>query len=211
MAYSDKLIDIASGSLSHDVPRLSVRAMNLAGTRAGELEVLLSKRNGFYAFEGALHVFPVSALGPAIGIEQWNDAGSWRAAHPEVSEAGLFFAEDAFGGQFCLREDRVFAFDPETGGLEYVAEDLEEWAKTILMDYEVLTGYPLARQWQAENGRIPEGHRLVPITPFVMGGEFSIENLRVCDAVEGMRLRADIAAQIRDLPDGASISFGVSD
>ncbi|MFZ5635877.1 MAG: SMI1/KNR4 family protein [Pseudomonadota bacterium] len=211
MTHLDKLISIAGGPLSHDQPTLSARTMSLGGMRAKELLELLSKRNGFYAFEGALHVFPVSVLGPAIGIEQWNDAGLWRGDYPEISEEALFFAEDIFGGQFCIEEDRVFSFDPETGQLEHLADDLDGWAKAILMDYEVLTGHPLAKSWQVENGRLPEGRRLVPITPFVMGGEFSIGNLRACDAVQGMRLRAEIAAKIRDLPDGASVAFGVSD
>lgn len=45
----------------------------------------------------------------------------------------------------------------------------------------------------------------------MLGGEFVLDNLYLADAVEGMKLRADIASQIRDLPDGAQIKFSVED
>jgi hypothetical protein len=43
--------------------------------------------------------------------------------------------------------------------------------------------------------------------PFVLGGEFVLDNMYMADAVEGMRFRADIARQIKDLPDGAEIKL----
>lgn len=50
----------------------------------------------------------------------------------------------------------------------------------------------------------------VPIfSPFVMGGDFSLDNLYVADAVEGMRLRADIADKIKNLPDGTQVKFSL--
>lgn len=120
-----------------------------------------------------------------------------------------FFAEDVFGGQFCIKDSKVYTFDPETGSLEYLADDIESWVQILLSDYEVLTGYPLAHQWQKQNGQLPAGKRLLPKLPFVLGGEFVLDNLYLADAVEGMRFRADIASQIKDLPDGAQIRFNL--
>jgi len=45
--------------------------------------------------------------------------------------------------------------------------------------------------------------------PFVAGGEFVLDSLYLVDIIEGMRFRADIANQIKDLPDGAQIKFDV--
>jgi hypothetical protein len=53
--------------------------------------------------------------------------------------------------------------------------------------------------------------RLIPKQPFVLGGPFSIENLYLGDAAEGMRLRAEIARQLEHLPDGARVAFRASD
>jgi len=45
----------------------------------------------------------------------------------------------------------------------------------------------------------------MPKTPFFLGGAYSVGNLWAGDAVEGMRFKADLAAQTKDLPDGASV------
>jgi len=92
-----------------------------------------------------------------------------------------------------------------------MAESLESWAAEILGDYKFRTGYPLAHDWQLRNGVIADGTRLVPKRPFVLGGDFSVDNLYVLDSVRGMRLRADLAAQLRDLPDGATVNYRVVD
>ena len=172
------------------------------------LQALLSRKNGFYAFEGALHVFADGDPGHEYGLEQWNSEASWRCEYEGLA-GGVFFAEDVFGAQFCLVDGVISSFDPETGTLESMARSLDEWASMILDDYPTLTGYPLAHEWQRAHGPLPRGHRLVPITPFVLGGAFAIENLHVLDAVEGMLFRASIARQIRDLPDGTAVRLEI--
>jgi hypothetical protein len=67
------------------------------------------------------------------------------------------------------------------------------------------TGWPLARQWQAENHPLAPGKRLAPKIPFFLGGKYSVENLWEVDAVEGMRAKADLAMQTKDLRDGAKV------
>ncbi|NWB11820.1 SMI1/KNR4 family protein [Pseudomonas sp. D5002] len=168
---------------------------------------MLVQRNGFYALESALHVFPTHSSQDEIGLRDWNEDTLWRGAYKGIADGCLFFAEDIFGGQFCIKDNKIYIFDPETGALEYLADDIESWAKIILSDYEALTGYPLAHQWQKKNGQLPTGKRLLPKVPFVLGGEFVLDNMYLADAVEGMRFRADIACQIKDLPDGAEIKL----
>jgi hypothetical protein len=170
---------------------------------------LLAQKNGFYAFEGALHVFPARADAGEMGIELWNSASSWRDEYHGLADGCFFFAEDVFGGQFCLYDGAVASFDPETGEKSFLAADVQGWVRKILDEYEVLTGQPLAHQWQRRHGPIPHGQRLVPKIPFVLGGEFSIDNLFVLDAVRAMRSRANMAVQIKDLPEGAEVVFKV--
>jgi hypothetical protein len=90
-----------------------------------------------------------------------------------------------------------------------MASSLEDWADQLLADYEVLTGYPLARDWQQEHGPLPAGQRLVPKIPFVLGGDFATSNLYPLDAAQGMRVRAELALQLRDLPDGTTVRYRV--
>lgn len=211
MASLDKLLSSASASLSEREPEIAGDLRILAGSLADDLLRMLHQRNGFYALERALHVFPSHSNQQEIGLDAWNESALWRSDYRGLADGCLFFAEDVFGGQFCIKDNKVYTFDPETGVLDYLADDIEGWAKVIVSDYEVLTGHPLAHQWQKQNGQLPARKRLLPKIPFVAGGEFALANLYLADAVDGMKFRADIANQIRDLPDGTQIKFNVVD
>jgi hypothetical protein len=76
-----------------------------------------------------------------------------------------------------------------------------------MSNYSVLVGWPIARDWQRVNGPIRPGQRLVPKKPFVLGGEYAINNLYALDATVSMRFRGELAVQIRDLPDGTTVTF----
>jgi hypothetical protein len=201
----EKLVGLAAGPLGR---KPSSGVAELAGRHGSDLAALLGRMNGFYAFESALHVFP-SGEDSMMSLELWNDRDLWRRDYDDLTDGLLFFAEDVFGGQFVLTDRGVGTFDPETGDVEVIAPDLESWAAALLGDWEVLTGFPLAHEWQLRHGALEAGKRLVPKIPFVTGGAFDVGNLYAADAVEGMRARGNLAVQIRDLPDGASISYRV--
>lgn len=211
MSSLEKLLSNASACLNECEPEISGELKNTAGSLKDDLLSLLRQRNGFYALESALHVFPSHSTDQEIGLADWNNRSLWRDDYKGLADDCLFFAEDVFGGQFCIKENTIHTFDPETGALEFLADDIEGWAKEVVSDYEVLTGYPLAQQWQKQHGQLPARKRLLPKLPFVAGGEFVLDNLYLADAVEGMKFRADIANQIKDLPDGAQIKFNVVD
>jgi hypothetical protein len=103
------------------------------------------------------------------------------------------------------------AFDPETGDRRVVASSLEGWAQQLLADFESMTGYPLSHAWQQRFRPLPLGKRLIPKIPFVLGGDFVIENLYPLYSLVGMQVRGELAVQIRDLPDGAQVTYRVVD
>ncbi len=176
----------------------------------GRLTALLGARNGFFAFSRALHVFPSTLANvPVMTLEQWNAAPLWVGGYADAAVECLFFAEDIFGTQFCLSHGRVWSFDPETGDKTEVAATIDGWAATILADPDVQLGSGLAAAWERAHGPLPEGQRLVPVTPFVLGGDFTLENLRAMSAVESMRYRADVASQLRGVPDGTAVDLRV--
>src|SRR5690242_19113144 len=98
-----ELLSIASPPLG---PPLTEPPAMLAGLgkRGNELANLLTSRNGFVAFESALHVFPVGPVDEGYDLQQWNSPDLWRSAYGNLAEDALFFAEDIFGEQFCIRE-----------------------------------------------------------------------------------------------------------
>ncbi|ARC56134.1 hypothetical protein AS850_03470 [Frondihabitans sp. 762G35] len=170
-----------------------------------ELTEMLLVSNGFHAFEGALVVR--AADGSESGLDAWNDAASWRSDYGDLADGLVFFAEDVFGGQFAIDDRSVVTFDPETGARSTLATSIEGWAEAVLEDFPLLTGHPLAREWQEQNGALPPGRRLAPVIPFVLGGAFSVDNLRAVADVQGMRERATLTTRIRDLPDGAQLPW----
>ena len=207
----EKLVSIGSAAISSLTPVLDARILAMADAAADDLLELLRRKNGFYAFESALHIFPAQPVGKEIGLAAWNSTELWVHEYHGMADGCLFFAEDIFGSQFCIKENGIYSFDPETARCEFLASDLEGWARVIFDDYEVLTGYPLAHAWQTVNGALIAGVRLVPKTPFVAGGAFATENLYALESVKAMRFRANLAVQIRDLPDGAKIKWKLTD
>jgi hypothetical protein len=208
---TEKLIRIGGEPLSSTAPHLPSGLLELAGPLAGELAEFLKKKNGFYAFESALHVLPAQAGASEVGLAEWNSDQLWIHEYGDMAKGLLFFAEDIFGCQFCMKADGIYQFDSETAAIERLATDLDGWAEAILGDYSYLTGYPLAHEWQEINGSIAPGVRLVPKQPFFAGGEFSVQNLAPLDAVAAMRMRGAMAVKIRDLPDGAKIELRIVD
>jgi len=204
-----KLLSLASASLSQEAPTLGETALKAAGAIGNELLAVLRAANGFYAFENALHFLPARSSLLSVGIEEWNTESGWRKEYEGLADDCLFFAEDVFGGQFCIVDNGIWSFDPETGERQAMGSSLDAWAREILRDYKVMTGHPVAHAWQMQNGPLPEGMRLVPRIPFVCNGEFNLANLALMDAERGMRARGNLARQIRDLPDGAQISFRI--
>jgi len=204
MTHIEKLL---SGSSEPLGPELGSMPDFLTGWSLGpELFRMLKQRNGFYAFESALHVFPLKH-DPASGLEGWNADSLWRNEYRDLAQGLLFFAEDILQDQFCLsvKGDGVFRFYAETGHTEFLAESLEKWAEKILTNYGVETGWPLAHEWQLKNGPLPRGQRLMPKIPFFMGGEYNLENLWAGNPLEGMRFKGDLAMQTRDLPSGSKV------
>jgi hypothetical protein len=175
-----------------------------------ELFLMLQEKNGFYAFESALHVFPVTG-DPASGLAVWNAAACWRSSYQDLTDDMLFFAEDILQDQFCLslQQSGVFRFHAETGETTAMAASIEDWAGVVLDNYRVETGWPLASEWQKTYGILPQGKRLLPKTPFFLGGSYDVENLWAGEAEEGMRFKGDVAVQTRNLQDGTKVNLVV--
>ncbi|TGM52879.1 SMI1/KNR4 family protein [Leptospira adleri] len=178
-----------------------------------EILNILRMKNGFFAFESALHLFHLND--PFIAdynILWWNLPNTWKIKYQNNQIQNSFcFAQDTFGNQFCTLDEAVYLFDAETAEFEFIADSIENWTNVILDDYEYLTGHTLIHEWQQNNGEIPLGYRLVPKTPFCLGGDYSVANLQAVESVKAMCWRAGIYNQIKNLPEGSKITFSVID
>ncbi|MFB9903773.1 SMI1/KNR4 family protein [Allokutzneria oryzae] len=203
-----KLVQVGGSALSPSLPSVEGWGKSIPS----QLLSLLSLKNGFYAFESALHVFPSLPSGMQVdgrSAEEWNTPSLWRERFSELDPGYFFFAEDVFGDQFFISEDGIGVFRAETGEVEEVASSLESWAEVVLADFDLWAGYPIAHEWQKVNGELKAGMRLTPKIPFVVGGGYELCNLYAAEASKIMLFRADFSAQIRDLPDGATVKISV--
>jgi hypothetical protein len=207
----NQLLSIASPPLCQQPPHIPDDLLEMAGSLAVPLLDLLRRKNGFVAFESALHLYPAGPTAEGYNLIAWNRADLWRDTYEDLADGFLFFAQDLFGDQFALREGRVYRFDAETGAADELATDLQGWATRLLSDYEVETGYPLAHAWQQQHRPLRPGERLVPRMLFALGGDFSVDNLTARDAAAGMRFRGFIAVQTRHLPNGTQIHLQIAE
>ncbi len=202
-----KLLLVAGEPILDSIPGTEV--LKKWGALGKELVEMIHIKNGFYAFESALLVRPLHNMQAPLGLLEWNAPELWRGEYETIGTDSLFFAEDAFGGQYCIHENRICAFDPETGLFDVISDSLSTWANDVMANFEIRTGYPLVHNWQTEHGPLPAGMRLLPKIPFVCGGKYEVENLYAAVDLKGMIFRASIANQIRDLPDGTKIVFKI--
>ena len=205
--YVKKLLSISSDAFSKEEHRFDEQVLNLSGDLSTQLSSILSVKNGFFSFESALRFFPTTHTQFSCSLNEWNSEDGWRKYYYDLAKDCLFFAEDIFGGQFCIKKDLIYSFDPETGEIERMANDLNEWAQIILDDYDYWTGYSLGNQWQSTHRTLQYDERLIPKTPFVLGGEYEVNNLTAVKCQKGMKFRADLAVRILDAPDGTEITF----
>lgn len=205
---TSKLLEISSEAICPRPP-VALAGTMAASSRSNELLALYNRRNGFYTFESALHVFPACGEHHPLSLQQWNLAGTWKDCFAGAADGFVCFAEDIFGEQFVLAGDDIVRFNPESGESSFLASSLEEWACLMLTDYEHLSGYPLAHEWQTRSGALGEGQRLVPTIAFILGGEYTIGNLFAMERTRAMRYRGDMYRQLRDCPDGSRVKLVV--
>lgn len=208
---TDKLISLGSGPIGGAPAHFRTNIVTPLKELGRALVDFLKRKNGFYAFESALHIFPACNEQGIMDLEKWNAPDLWKGHYEDMASDIVFYAEDIFGNQFGMQGREILRFEAETGLTEQVATSLEGWASLILEDYNYLTGYPLAHKWQERHGPLNAGKRLVAVRPFVLGGDFDISNLFALEAVKAMRYHGDLAVQIRDVPNGTKITFEFGD
>lgn len=203
------LVDLASDPIGSGFEETSLpQNLNSQAVR------LLSKKDGFYAFESALLVRPFRDTPSVLGMTTWNSFDLWKSLYSDMGtdiQSYTFFAENIFGEQFFLADDWIGEFDPETGESHKIADNLDAWVSGILADCDYLIGRGVAQQWQERHGRLPEGSRLIPKIPFVLGGEFNVSNLVAKSELEAITIRAQLASRLHGLKNGETITFEITD
>lgn len=205
----EELISLGGGPLGNGV--ISLPESVIEFSQGSELLSMLEICNGFYAFESALLVRSIGrGSSVPLDVESWNERSLWVGDYGDLIQGLFCFAEDTFQDQFCLSPLGIVRFVAETGEQKFLADSLEGWASVMLENSRFETGWPLASEWIQAYGPIPVGKRLMPKIPFFLGGQYSLDNLRLGDDANGMRFKADIARQTRALQEGAKVNVRVT-
>jgi hypothetical protein len=197
------LVELANRPLLNG-PIDPIISLPIPDHQKSQLLEMLTIKNGFYAFRAALHVFPIGRNSVYMDLVSWNEPELWKSSYEFLKDDIFCFAETILGDQYCVYKDGVGMFDPETGDIEYIADDIEGWAQALSTDARN-TGYPWSEQWAEIHGSLlPAGHRLMMKRPGVCGGEYHGRNMRSVNAVDAMRYWGTFATLTQNVPlDGA--------
>ena len=175
-----------------------------------DLRRLLTQVNGFILRGGALHVRGAVATPAWHSVRRyWTGEHALARMYRSLLASDVPFAQDCVGDQFFLRQGTVSRL------LE--SDDVRETNLTLFAFLEacaadpmtLLTPQPLI-DFRQDGAELLPGQLLHAHPPYVMRTE-SGRSLRAVPAEEVILVHAALAAEIRDLPDGASIRIEVSD
>ncbi|QPB41637.1 hypothetical protein [Rodentibacter haemolyticus] len=195
MSYLNKLIKISSKSL---YPMYSINEQYI------KLKDLFSYKNGFVAFEGCLRILPL------VDIENERTIYSWNKFLNFETKEYIFFGDNVLGDGFCTYKNLFYKYDFESGDLEFMGNTLEDFSKELIINYNYYTGYSIAKQWMETQSVVSFNDVLMPKIPFILGGEYSINNLYMSNIYESIQLKQYIYNKTKESEDGEKIKLTLS-
>ncbi len=140
-------------------------------------------------------------------IQEIRESWGWVGINPvEIvgeNDFGNLMIEDV--------EGKYWRLCPEDAYCEVLANTRDELVR-LSSEQEFLEDWcmeTLVEQARASLGELSEGTKYSLVIPGVLGGEYTISNIKIAPLVELVRFSGDVAKQIDDLPDGAEIQLRV--
>lgn len=173
-----------------------------------EYRELLARANGYVAYHGGFHVRG------ACRTPEWHSlryaCEGERALHrlfPAVSARDIPFAQDALGDQYLLRGGIVHRLSGETGELDSLGLNLADFDAAVRADPVGYLGLDPLEAFRAEGGVLEPGQLLSVYPPYCMRTDDSRRSFRAIAAGDRLGFLASLAAQLRDVPDGAEVTL----
>jgi hypothetical protein len=99
-----------------------------------ELGQLITRMNGFFAFNAGIQVFRVGETGFGPDMLSWNTGEMWKDTYGGLADDLFCFGQDIFGVQFAvLGQDQVVRFNPETTATTLIGSSLDDWAQGLFL------------------------------------------------------------------------------
>lgn len=169
------------------------------------IQGLLRENNGFILHDGAFHLRGVCDHPNWHSLRHaWTGDHSFSRLYATVTTSDIPFAEDAFGDQFLWRDGRVLRLFSETGLLDQVAKSLGEFLHQI--DTQTMEYLNFNPEMKLEPGML---WHVYP--PFVCNSLTPNRSFKAVPTVELRAFNANLAEQLKDLPDGTKIEYKMID
>lgn len=168
----------------------------------------LNECNGGYYFDHSMVLYGLNTK------EKFNNASVdsnlvKKYYNPILGQDLFCFGADIFGNLFVFGEsEKVLFFNIESGEIEQIANDFEDWLKVLFSDLNYFSGRELAMTL-TENVRedLSKGFRLCPKIPFITGGAYDLSNLYLKFYDINIKYNASIASQVINLEDGQAVKI----
>jgi hypothetical protein len=174
-----------------------------------EYRLFMKRTGGGVFFENSMIIYPYFNT---VGGYNYGKVNNFISETYKLDKEILCFGCDLFGNQFIFYSEKVYLFDIESAEIELLANDFLSFCE-LFNDPEhfyYLTGWNVLSEWVNLHGRFSIENRLSPKFPFLIGGNYVIDNLYVFDFYKRIDYAASIYHQIKDLPDGTPVQLAVT-
>ncbi len=183
----------------------SIEDVEILRELPADLVRVLSDTNGFILHNGALHVRGACLVPEWHSLRSaWRGPKAFHILYDGVRSSDVPFAQDQVGDQFLIRDGGVLRLSAETGETERLAESLQDFFSQVSSDIEGFLKVGLSHT-------LEPGQLLQAYPPFCFQESGAGASLRALPASEVILFHADLARQIRDVPDGGRVEFKVGD
>ena len=199
------------------VPIIRLMETSFAGPPIDDAEILeqlpadisafLHQQNGFIAANGGFHVRG-ACIAPAWHSLRvaWEGEYALHHLYPDVFENDIPLAEDCFGDQYLMREGLVIRLVGETGEIEAMECDWQEFLANVKADPVGYLNLGFLERFREQFGPLAPGYLIHVYPPFV-AVECRNPSLRAIPALELRSFHADFVRKIRNIPDGGKIEI----
>lgn len=164
--------------------------------------------NGGYFYNNSLQIYSIDNSIDFNSFFKINEL--IKKEYSNIISNEVFFAQEIFGNQFGFSSQGVIMFNIETGEKNLLSLDFNGWLEALEADIDFLTGKNIAKLWDQANPELKLNERLCAKKPFIIGGEYEIENLFALSFPQYVYSNANIANQVYGLPDGQSIKLKIN-
>ena len=166
------------------------------------LKDFFTNQNGFVALNGGFHI-----RGCVIN-PKWHSLGNvWFGdlnlpdLFDSLSPKDIPIAQDCFGDQYLIREDKVIKLSAETDDIVFLEKDFFEFLELVKADPIGFLNIENIDQFELKPGQL-----LSVFPPFCIKSESDI-SIKPIDLVDRILFLSNLSQHVKKLPDGTNIEI----